>query len=95
MTQQIDGPIGLVSTDELERLLELSARRAVEISFDELRGQVDAVRFGDEPHQIFTPDWAELVLRELFNHHRKIFAECLAGAFAEVRNARPGPKAAK
>lgn len=75
---------------ELERIVA----RAVEVALDTARtDRANDIPFGDEDAQAFTPLWAELMLRELFEHHREIFGACLQGAFAEIRRARPGPKA--
>lgn len=98
MTDLIDGQPAIVSAGELERVkdfVELAATRAATIALDEARADMDSVRFGDDQHQTLTADWAELVLRELYTHHRTVFADCLAGAFAEVRKTKPGPRAKK
>ena len=83
---------------ELERVGELEriVARAVEVALDTARAdRANDIPFGDGDAQAFTPLWAELMLRELFEHHREVFGLCLQGAFAEIRRARPGPKTAR
>jgi hypothetical protein len=50
------------------------------------------IPFGDQPHERFSPMWAEGVLRELFQHHRETFGRCVMAYTTGIRHARRGRK---
>lgn len=52
------------------------------------------IPFGDLPSQVFTPEWAEGMLRELFDHHRETFGACLTAYTTGIRRAARGRKPA-
>lgn len=93
---QARGSATVLDLSELGELLEQAAlrgaERALEMALEDAT-PIQEIPFNDDKG--FTPAWAEGVLRELFTHHRDVFADCITGFLAEIRAAKRGRPAGK
>lgn len=69
---------------------ELIAQIVAEIIEARRTDRANDIPFGDNPNQVFTPLWAEGMLRELITAHPQVFAACLTAYTTGIRAARRG-----